>query len=558
MKKHYLKIAKLTLGISLISTTMFAQSTVTVNKTKAYQNIDGFGGFAEMTDEFINDPAYVKMIINDLGATIIRDLMSQEFEKTNENNDPMKLDMTKMNFGGDVKKRLSALKALKAEADAKGEPIKFLTTIWSPAGWMKYTKTLSSPDPIWNRLVTNEEELAKGGTGEVIKDMKDELAEYIQAYLTNAKNEGVEMHAVSIQNEPVFPQPYPSCVYEPKTYANTMAVVGKRLSDNNLNTLLLGPEDIGDLGRYSLFLSEIGANPEALKYFGISAVHAYATDAVTAGSQSATIWDGMYRVSNRRKKVPFWQSETSGYGDDYEAAMKIGRAMYIALKFGKVSAWLFWGLSHRNPTEGLTAIDKKPTSRYYVSKNFYRYVRPGAVSVDAVSDDTDVLALAFQHNEKKTLSVVLINNNKDSEKKVKLKFAVNTATPTSFIQYTTSATDNCASKGTINADGTITLPKYSVTTLVGNDSQPIVTALEDEEEATDISLFPNPANEKLNIHYNNNLYTNYSISDLAGKVIISNTINQLDDVIDISSLQKGLYLFSAKGAKNYIQKIVVE
>ena len=71
-------------------------------------------------------------------------------------------------------------------------------------------------------------------------------------------------------------------------------------------------------------------------------------------------------------------------------------------------------------------------------------------------------------------------------------------------------------------------------------------------------VFPNPANEKLNIHYNNNLYTNYSISDLAGKVIISNTINQLDDVIDISSLQKGLYLFSAKGAKNYIQKIVVE
>ena len=558
MKKHYFNIAKLTLGISMISTSVFAQSTVTVNKATTYQNIDGFGGFAEMTDDFINDPAYVKMIINDLGATIIRDLMTQEFEEVNENNDPKKLDMTKMNFNGDVKRRLSALKALKAEADAKGEPIKFLTSIWSPAAWMKYTKTVSAPDPIWNRLITSEEEAEKGGTDEVIKDMKDELAEYIQAYLTNAKKEGVEMYALSIQNELAFAQPFPSCVYSPLAYANTMAVVGKRLKDNNINTLLVGPEDIGDLGRFATYLGAIGANPEALSHFDISAVHAYATDAVTAGSQSATIWDGMYRVSNRKKKVPFWQTETSGYGTDYEAAMSLGRAMYVALKFGKVSAWLFWGLSHPQASEGLTASDKKPTSRYYVSKNFYRYVRPGATSVEATSTDTDVLALAFQHDEKKTLSIVLINNSKDGEKKVKLNFANNTATPTSFIQYITSATDNCVSKGSINADGTITLPKYSVTTLVGNNSQPIITDLEDELATNEISLFPNPANEQLNAHFANNLYSNYTITDLAGKILISNNITHLDEVIDISILPKGMYLFSAKGVKNYIQKIVVE
>lgn len=558
MKINYLQFAKITLAISLISSGVFAQSTVTVNKATTYQNIDGFGGFAELTDEFINDPAYVKMIINDLGATIIRDLMPQDFEKSNENNDPMKLDMTKMNFNGEVKKRLSALKALKAEADAKGEPIKFLTTIWSPAGWMKYTNTESSTDPIWNRLITSEEELAKGGTDEVIKDMKDELAEYIQAYLTNAKKEGVEMYALSIQNELAFPQPYPSCVYSPEAYANTMAVVGKRLKDNNVNALLLGPEDIGDLGRFAQYVNAISANANALQYFGISAVHAYATDAVTAGSQSASIWDGMYKVSNRKKKVPFWQTETSGYGTDYEAAMKIGRAMYIALKFGKVSAWLFWGLSHPQAPEGLTAADKKPTARYYVSKNFYRYVRPGAVSVDAVSSDADVLSLAFQHNDKKTLSVVLINNSPDSEKKVNLKFAANTSTPTSFIQYTTSATDNCVSKGSVNADATITLPKYSVTTLVGSNSLPIITNIEDEQSISEITLYPNPTSGQLNVHFTNDFYANYTISDLTGKVIIANKINKLDEVIDISTLPKGIYLFHAKGVKNYIKKVVLE
>ena len=67
-----------------------------------------------LADEFIKDPAYVKMLINDLGVTIVRDLVPQAFEETNENSDPLKLEMNKMKFN-EISQRLNALKALKAE-----------------------------------------------------------------------------------------------------------------------------------------------------------------------------------------------------------------------------------------------------------------------------------------------------------------------------------------------------------------------------------------------------------------------------------------------------------
>ena len=73
-----------------------------------------------------------------------------------------------------------------------------------------------------------------------------------------------------------------------------------------------------------------------------------------------------------------------------------------------------------------------------------------------------------------------------------------------------------------------------------------------------ISLFPNPAKDLLNVNFEKLLFTEYTISDLTGKIVMSNKLEGTSEAIDISNLEKGMYLFTAKGVKSHVQKIVIE
>ena len=86
------------------------------------------------------------------------------------------------------------------------------------------------------------------------------------------------------------------------------------------------------------------ADPVSRQYADIIAVHGYDLDGVTAASTSAQTWQTMYGWGAQYNK-PFWMTETSGYENTLDGAMKLAKAMYTAIKFGNVSAWLHWSLS---------------------------------------------------------------------------------------------------------------------------------------------------------------------------------------------------------------------
>src|SRR6185436_12707980 len=103
-----------------------------------------------------------------------------------------------------------------------------------------------------------------------------------------------------------------------------------------------------------------------------------------------------------------WMTETSGYvdaweggknskGEDAPGAFDLAQAIYAALCYGKVSAWVWWqgsesgGMSEFSLMQG-TRVGK----RYHASKHFYRFLRPGARLVRASSDDPKLLVLAAE------------------------------------------------------------------------------------------------------------------------------------------------------------------
>lgn len=78
---------------------------------------------------------------------------------------------------------------------------------------------------------------------------------------------------------------------------------------------------------------------------------------------------------------------------------------------------------------------------------------------------------------------------------------------------------------------------------------------------SEIAIFPNPTKGSITLQYgsNKNLDLQYEIIDLTGTLIITESINSINQIVDISTLVNGIYIFkiiSKNGYKHY--KIIKE
>ena len=73
-------------------------------------------------------------------------------------------------------------------------------------------------------------------------------------------------------------------------------------------------------------------------------------------------------------------------------------------------------------------------------------------------------------------------------------------------------------------------------------------------DENNISIYPNPANNKLFFQNNRNNKLSYTISDVLGRILLKNLDIQNNE-IDISSLSQGLYFISFRGEDNSIKTL---
>jgi len=483
-------------------------ATVTVEEAVEHQVVDGFGGFGAKRPPWSNPPiwdeAFVNLLVQDLGATIIRLEVPTSFEYLNDNGrkteqgvwdgDPGTLNLAGFNLDKRLEghhlplsSQLPYAMALKREAERRKEPLKVVATIWSPPAWMKYNRSISGTDPLWNRL-------SRGGQG--LPDCLPELAEYCEAYARILKRDAdVDLYALSLQNEPNFAQTYESCVYSPGELAAAVKTVGRRARANGLRFRIFGPEDVGYLPRLRNYVRALCEDPEACAVFGIFAVHGYAGEGVRADEAGPRQWAETFELA-RRCNRPLWMTEAPGYAENWDGVFKLALSLHAALKFGKVSAWLWGPLSGEKPSEFCLLTDGQPTGRYYAARNYFRFVRPGAVQIESRCDAPEVLVTAFKHPGNQTLTLVLINRGK-AAKEVLVQ---GTNLPARFQVYQTTSAKNCTLEGAVAAAAPVTLPASSVTTLFGPEcgmtaaeAEPVIaaqprSAAANEGEAAEFSV----------------------------------------------------------------------
>jgi O-glycosyl hydrolase len=186
-------------------------------------------------------------------------------------------------------------------------------------------------------------------------------------------------------------------------------------------------------------------------------------------------------------KLGFWQSEYCILGDNagelnggprdlgMKPALHLARTIHADLAVANAAAWQWWlAISPYDYKDGLVYIDKNKTDgQYYPSKmlwalgNYSRYLRPGAVRLDAqLADATrpgQPLVSAYKSPNGKQLITVVVN---DSDASATVQLALSGGRLGAGKTYVTSATADLQPGAAVPAGQPLPVAPRSITTLV--------------------------------------------------------------------------------------------
>lgn len=431
--------------VYVVDKATMAENTVTIDFSKTYQTMAGLGTMLSNGGNY-NQIQQIK----DQNITVMRFTSNGEFEPVNDNSDSKVSDYSNFN-------RKAVPTDIIREINETTNCHKFFFTPWSPPTWMKMNKG-SNPDPaaMW------------AGNNKLMPEMYEEFAEYLTAICKTVKEEaGVELYAISLQNEPTFNEPYASCVYTGAEFRDIMKILGPRLEAENLHTRIMMPEDIATMLNWVTDkVNPVVADPEAAKYLGIMAVHLYDPDGINVGGTGSSRWNELLAVKKTTQAEGMWMTETSGFGNVWEGywgkdymsgnpqffpgPLDFAGSIFTAFKAGNISGWTdFDGTGFKNQNDLLGSV----------FKNYSAYINPGSVMVDAISANSKILSLAFKNADNSVTSVLL--NTGKMPLKVSLK---GTNVPLHYRAFTTQDAAPFT-EGANVTDGSIVLPPRSITTL---------------------------------------------------------------------------------------------
>ncbi len=448
--------------------------SITLNNSLKYQTIDGFGFFGGYdvwwgaTSNMWND-AWGEKVISDLGISIWR-------------NEYIPPATASVGQDADWAKQKPVVEGLKAKADKYNVPLKFIFTVWSPPSDLKWTSNFNWPGDANATRGPGTVSTKNGGT--LNPNKYSEYADWLKSGIQLYKDAGIDLYALSLQNELMFTQTFNSCTYTFNWYNDMVIGVVPKIKATYPQVKIFGAENMLDLEGANknwpvFYHANLKANAAASANIDILAVHGY-SDGVAASSGSGLVerWTNHSQQFSEPMHKPVWMTETSGYNDTWEnstgkpGALGLGQDIHAGLLYGNMSAWVWWqGSGGSAGAIGEFELMKGTTTgkKYAVSKHYYRYLRPGAVRVQAISSDASILVTAYEHTTKNTKTIIVINSG-TTDKIISISGSV----AANYAMYrTNAATENCSLISTVNSGTTnnIVLPAKSIITLqAGGDA----------------------------------------------------------------------------------------
>ena len=303
---------------------------------------------------------------------------------------------------------------------------------------------------------------------------------------------GIPIYGVSIQNELMFNEPYGSCQYTDQEFHDVVDLVGQTFAAQGITAKVVGPESVGPDGdsfttNQMGFINAVQSDSAVAPLLNLFNIHAYSSNGVDPSAPQRSWLTGYWGQIGVQQGILDdrdlgGRGQLAGYQHlgNQDGALFMGYRMNEDLAFGNYNTWFYWqvtsggdsadtySLTGQNPG-ALVAPALQP--KYCAYKQFSRYIRPGAVRVDASPDSTVCDVSAWVHDANKTLTVVLVNTDT-------LPATVGLTVPTtpnvaSFAAYRSSNTESFVRLADVPVSAqaaSFILPAQSILTLTGYDT----------------------------------------------------------------------------------------
>lgn len=279
-------------------------------------------------------------------------------------------------------------------------------------------------------------------------------AQHLDDFTTYMRNNGVNLYAISVQNEPDYAHDW--------TWWTAEEIV-RFLRENagSISTRVIAPESF----QYIKSMSDpILNDPVALANVDIIGAHLY-------GTPYANFPYPLFKQKGAGKEL--WMTEvyypnSSDSADLWPQALEVGEHMHRAMVDAEFQTYVWWYIRR---SYGPMREDGQISKRGAIMAHFARFVRPGYVRIDATANPaSNVYVSAYRGDD----SIVIVAINKGTSA-VSQQFTVVNSTASSVSSWLTDASRNVAPQGTSsvsNGSFTVTLPARSAMTFVVGGSSP--------------------------------------------------------------------------------------
>ncbi len=328
-------------------------------------------------------------------------------------------------------------------AKASNPNILFWATEWSPPAQYKANDNVDGGASNDTFLGASSGAANSDDTG---------LAAYQVSFIQYCKNQGINLYALSIQNEPNFNPTYEACLWTAGQFDVYVKAFYSALQSAGLSTKIMLPEpdNPGGMNLASTAMADSTAAPE----IGIIASHAYGENLAPLSSY------GFSNVTNQE----WWETEISGNTTDVPGAMQEAGWIHSSLVDASTNAFHYWWL--QDLISG-GSLDIKA----FVLGNYSKFIRPGYYRMGATEvPSSGVSVSAFKNtntSSPQTIVFVAINSNSSA---VNQTFTISGVNVTSVTPWVTNGSTNLVAQPAVAVSGnsfTYSLTATSVTSFVG-------------------------------------------------------------------------------------------
>ena len=285
-------------------------------------------------------------------------------------------------------------------------------------------------------------------------------AQHLNDFGTYMKNNGVDLYAISVQNEPDYAHDWTYWSSDETT--DFLANYGDQITSTRLmspESFQYAPENaswVSDGGKK--FYSKILNNQKAMANCDLFGTHFYGT---------TRNWMDFPALENCGKEI--WMTEVyvpnseANSNERWPEALDVAENIHNGLVVGNMSAYVWWYIRR---SYGPMNEDGTISKRGYMMAHFSKYVRPGDVRIAATEAPADNVLISAYKGSDNQVTIVAINKGTEGYAQ---NFSFANGAITDVDRYRSDGSSNLVLTENLENDGSAfwaQLPGQSVTTFV--------------------------------------------------------------------------------------------